>query len=53
MGQIESRSASRRKTWKDPVLMRLTADLGAVAGSRFPPGDGSSGHGKSLVPPGS
>lgn len=41
----------RRKTWIVPRLERLAADLKAVAGRNFPPGDGTSGGGKSLIPP--
>lgn len=41
----------RRKKWIEPRLERLAADLQAVAGRNFPPGDGTSGAGKSLIPP--
>ena len=41
------------KQWKAPELRKLAADLTAVAGPIFAPGDGNSGSGKSPVPPGS
>lgn len=40
-----------RKKWDRPRLESLAADLSSVAGPNFPPGDGNSGSGKSLVPP--
>ena len=42
-----------RRPWAKPELKQLAAGLGAVAGPRFPPGDGNSGSGKTFVPPGS
>lgn len=46
-------SSGQLKLWSPPRLKPLAADLNSVAGSRFAPGDGNSGSGKSLVPPGS
>ena len=41
---------SDRKKWSSPKLERLTADLTAIAGNRFPPGDNGVTNGKSSTP---
>ena len=45
--------SNAKQAWTAPQLNRLHADMSAVAGRTFAPGDGNSGSGKSLVPPGS
>lgn len=51
MTPANERSSPKRKQWIVPRLETLAADLSCVAGANFPPGDGNSGSGKSLVPP--
>lgn len=51
MTPANSGSSLKRRQWMTPRLEKLAADLSCVAGPNFPPGDGSSGSGKSLVPP--
>lgn len=53
MNAEKATAAKTRKTWEAPELRQIAADLTAVAGPRFAPGDGNSGSGKSFVPPGS
>lgn len=53
MDAEKAMTEEKRKTWKAPELRQIAADLTAVAGPRFAPGDGNSGSGKSFVPPGS
>ena len=51
--RAKSADLSAKQVWTAPQLKRLHADMSAVAGQVFAPGDGNSGSGKSLVPPGS
>lgn len=53
MSAETAKSSDKRKQWKAPELRQLAADLTAVAGPVFAPGDGTSGSGKSAIPPGS
>ena len=53
MSADEATAAKLRKRWEAPELRQIAADLTAVAGPRFAPGDGNSGSGKSFIPPGS
>lgn len=42
--------AKGQKNWTVPRLERLTVDLRAIAGSRFPPGDNKISNGKAVTP---
>lgn len=46
----ENSKRKGRKSWSSPELVRLTADLTAVAGNSFPPGDNGVTNGKQATP---
>lgn len=50
MTRIEGKDEKKLAAWSEPKLVRLSIDLRAVAGNRFPPGDNGVSNGKASTP---